>query len=96
MTAQELIDATTTKTSPSSATKTQQCLWLAGTGDWDGAHDLCEYLPDPEGSWVHAHLHRQEGDLSNAAYWYNRANKPAPASSLSIEAEWHQLVLALS
>ena len=96
MTAQELIDAAATRSALTSATETQKCLWLAGTGDWDGAHDLCQYLPDPDGAWLHAHLHRQEGDLGNAEYWYHRANKTMPASSVSIEVEWHQLVLALS
>lgn len=95
MTAQELIAAATQKTPLGGATQTQECLWLAGSGDWHAAHDLCEHLPHPDGSWIHAHLHRQEGDLSNAQYWYHRANKPMPETSLSIQQEWQQLVHAL-
>jgi len=44
-------------------------------GDWDVAHDLAQAQDDPEGAWVHAWLHRSEGDLTNAAYWYQRAGR---------------------
>lgn len=69
----------------------QQVLWLAKAGDWHGAHDIAQDLPDPNGAWLHAHLHRQEGDLSNASYWYHRANQPTPGLDITIEAEWNAL-----
>jgi hypothetical protein len=72
-----------------------QALWLAKAGRWDDSHDACQNLPGVAGSWIHAHLHRQEGDYDNAAYWYRRAHQPVPPRSLSIEAEWNQLVEAL-
>lgn len=67
-------------------------LWLAKTGDWEGAHDIAQDLPDPHGAWLHAHLHRQEGDLGNAAYWYRRGNQVTPDESVSIADEWELLV----
>lgn len=77
---------------PSELSPEQQVLWLAKAGDWHGAHDIAQDLPDPHGSWLHAHLHRQEGDLGNAAYWYHRADRPTPDPATSIEAEWKTLV----
>jgi hypothetical protein len=55
-----------------------EALRLLAAGDWDGAHALVQDDASPEAAWVHAHLHRVEGDLSNAAYWYRRAGKPVP------------------
>jgi hypothetical protein len=69
-----------------------QTLWLSKTGDWHGAHNIAQDLPDPNGAWLHAHLHRQEGDLGNASYWYHRANQIPPTKDLSIEDEWRKLV----
>lgn len=74
----------------------QQVLWLARAGRWDEAHDACQDLPDPAGAWIHAWLHREEGDFGNAAYWYSRAGKPVPARTLSLEDEWHAIARALS
>ena len=54
-------------------------------GDWNGAHNLVNDLSDKESAWVHAYLHRVEGDLSNADYWYRRANRSRPAISLGEE-----------
>jgi len=68
-------------------------LWYAKKGDWDGAHDLVSNINTGMGSWIHAHLHVIEGDLGNAAYWYNKAErKPSPPNEL--ESEWLELVQA--
>lgn len=61
-------------------------LWWDAKGDWKRAHESAQQDEGPAGSWVHAYLHRKEGDLSNAGYWYGRADKDAPKSSL--EQEW--------
>lgn len=61
-------------------------LWWAGRSDWNRAHDLVASDGSSEGAWVHAHLHRQEGDHGNARYWYGRAGRPS--SSGSVDAEW--------
>ncbi len=70
-----------------------KALWYEAHGDWDNAHKLIQDLPDKNASWIHAYLHRKEGDLFNAGYWYNKAGRSAPASSL--ESEWEQIVTEL-
>ena len=67
-------------------------LWLVRAGRWGAAHDLCEEIDGSAGAWIHAHLHRVEGDLSNAAYWYDRAGKPTPEGQSKIGEEWCELV----
>lgn len=70
-----------------------QAIWYAENGDWKRAHELCQQGDSKDGAWVHANLHRQEGDLSNAGYWYNRAEKPE--SEQSIEAERREILSTL-
>ncbi|HTI02425.1 MAG TPA: hypothetical protein VL752_15860, partial [Acidisoma sp.] len=54
-------------------------LWWAGKGDWKAAHDIVqEHEGEADSDLIHAHLHRQEGDLGNARYWYRRAGRPVP------------------
>ncbi|MBT3294263.1 MAG: hypothetical protein HN919_01070 [Verrucomicrobia bacterium] len=62
-----------------------QALDLAETGDWDGAHRVAQALDDPTAAWIHANLHREEGDLANANYWYRRASKTYPDTSIADE-----------
>jgi hypothetical protein len=76
---------------PAALSLPQLALWHAKIGNWDRAHDLSQDIPDPDGAWIHAYLHRQEGDLPNAAYWYHRANRSMPASSVGIEQEWQNI-----
>ena len=71
-----------------------KALWHDAKGNWDIAHKLIQDLPDKDASWIHAYLHRKEGDIFNADYWYSKAGKKRP--SLSLEEEWEQLVTALS
>lgn len=66
-------------------------LWYDGKGNWQQAHDLIDQLTDQPSAWVHAYLHRKEGDTWNADYWYRRAGKTRPA--VSLDEEWEQLVL---
>jgi hypothetical protein len=68
-----------------------QALWYAGKGDWDKAHSIVQDLEDQPSALIHAFLHRQEGDLSNANYWYAKAKSSMPATSL--DEEWKELVL---
>ena len=65
-------------------------LWHAHKGQWKMAHDIAQSLDDSDGSWIHAHLHREEGDDWNAQYWYNRANKPP--STLPLHEERLQII----
>jgi hypothetical protein len=63
-----------------------QALWWDARGDWERAHALAQIdEADPSSAWVHAYLHRKEGDLSNAAYWYRRAGRPVATGSLEKE-----------
>jgi hypothetical protein len=62
-----------------------QALWWAEKGDWHKAHECAQAQEDATGAWVHAHLHREEGDLANAGYWYHRAGKPVAGESLAAE-----------
>ena len=64
---------------------TLKALSLLAAGDWEAAHTLVQDDSSPEAAWVHAHLHRVEGDLNNAGYWYRRAGKPQAASGLEEE-----------
>ena len=59
------------------------------TGDWDKAHAIVQEINTPEAAWVHAYLHRVEGDTGNAAYWYRRAGKPV--CTYSLKAEWQEI-----
>jgi hypothetical protein len=68
-------------------------LWYAAKGDWNTAHTIAQEIQSRDGSWVHAYLHRQEGDLGNAAYWYRRAQRPVATGSL--DDEWAAIVQAL-
>lgn len=60
-------------------------LWHAARGDWTSAHDLANALEEPAVMWVHAHLHRIEGDLGNAGYWYRKAGRPVATGDLDEE-----------
>ncbi len=70
-----------------------QALWREAKGDWDAAHVIAQNQDDRDGAWVHAYLHRVEGDLGNAGYWYRRAGRPAAHGDL--KAEWRTIVEAL-
>lgn len=75
-----------TGTEPPGLAPPLRALWWAGRGDWDRAHQMVSDLDNPTGAWIHAHLHRQEGDLPNARYWYGCAGKPEFTGT--IDAEW--------
>lgn len=70
-----------------------QALWWAARGDWDRAHTIVMNEESSEAAWVHAYLHRVEGDLPNASYWYRTAGKPVASGAL--EAEWGEIAAAL-
>ena len=70
-----------------------RALWHDAHGDWDAAHSVAQDVDDESGAWVHAYLHRIEGDLDNAAYWYRQARRKAATGELS--AEWDEIVAAL-
>ena len=70
-----------------------QALWHEARGDWQAAHALAQGEDDATGAWVHAYLHRVEGDLANAGYWYRRAGRPLCEAPL--REEWSAIAQAL-
>lgn len=66
-----------------------QALWWDAKGNWSKAHECAQAQNDAAGAWVHAYLHRKEGDTSNAGYWYRRAGKDAASGPLA--AEWEAI-----
>jgi hypothetical protein len=70
-----------------------KALWYESKGDWEKAHILVQDMTDKNASWVHAYLHRKEGDTWNADYWYSKASKKRP--SVSLDEEWEQMAAAL-
>jgi hypothetical protein len=74
-------------TAPAEAGPALQALWHDAHGDWAKAHELSQQQEGASGSWVHAYLHRKEGDLANARYWYARAGRPPPAQAVTLDAE---------
>ena len=69
-----------------------KALWWDGKNNWQKAHQVAQEIKTADGAWVHAYLHRKEGDQGNAGYWYSRANKPK--GSLSLAEEWAEIVKA--
>lgn len=78
---------------PSALSLALKALWYDANGNWDKAHDLAQEQENESGNWVHAYLHRKEGDEFNASYWYRRAGKPVCKNSL--EDEWEQIAKSL-
>ena len=70
-----------------------EALWHERRGGWDRAHAITQDLPGRDAAWVHAYLHRREGDQPNAAYWYRQADRPVMRGSL--DDEWRTIVAAL-
>ena len=70
-----------------------QSLWHDGKGNWEAAHIVVQDIEDKTAAWIHAYLHRKEGDNGNARYWYNKAGKEMP--QVSLEEEWKKIVSSL-
>jgi len=82
-----------TNTPPANSNVYLQSLWHDAKGDWDQAHTLIQDLSDKSAAWIHAYLHRKEGDIWNANYWYTKAGQRMPGYGL--EQEWEELVKAM-
>lgn len=78
---------------PAGSSPALAALWWAGNDDWTKAHKLVMNEEGRECAWVHAYLHRLEGDLDNARYWYGQAHRPPATGALA--AEWAEIVAAL-
>lgn len=69
-----------------------KALWWERKNYWDTAHEMVQHLPGKDAAWVHAYLHRKEGDIDNAEYWYKKAGKPF--SDLDLNNEFRDMVSA--
>ena len=93
MTLDDFRQSLTTSAPPAGLSHPLAGLWWDAKGDWTLAHESAQQDDCVAGAWVHAHLHRKEGDPDNAAYWYSRAGKPVCKEPL--DAEWLGIVRAL-
>ena len=83
----EFIQSIQEESPPEGLSEPLQAMWHASKGDWETAHNIAQSISSELGSWIHAYLHRVEGDLSNADYWYKRAGKPQFQGSTEAEAD---------
>jgi hypothetical protein len=95
MSFEDLSESIARDAAPPEMTPALQGLWFAARGDWNAAHECAQADNSREGSWVHAYLHREEGDLGNASYWYTRARQSMPGTEVTLKDEWAQIAKAL-
>ncbi len=93
MTIAELQASLSEQNPPEGLSLPPKALWFAAKGNWERAHLTVQDDPSPEAAWVHAYLHKQEGDQSNARYWYVRSNRNT--MKLSLKEEWEKIVTTL-
>ena len=94
MTFEEFQSSLTAAHSPAELSPYLTALWHDRQGDWDKAHEIVQEISTAEASWIHAYLHRKEGDESNARYWYRTAGRSFPAGQ-SLDEEWANLAKEL-
>ena len=93
MTLAEFQHSLAAKTTPRDLAPPLVALWWAQRGDWDKAHKIVMDQDGRDAAWVHAYLHRIEGDSGNAAYWYRQAGRPVATAAL--DREWQAIATAL-
>lgn len=93
MTFQEFNASLSATESPASLSPYLKALWYDGKGDWEKAHAIIQDVNDSIAAWIHAYLHKKEGDIWNADYWYNKAGRKRP--DLTLQEEWEKIVIAL-
>jgi hypothetical protein len=93
MTIEEFRESLRSNTPPAGLGMALTGLWWDAKGDWAKAHESAQREEGPAGSWVHAYLHRKEGDASNAGYWYRQVGRTP--SQASFEEEWTEIATAL-
>jgi hypothetical protein len=94
MTQEEFYKSLNSEHPPEDLTLSLAALWWDAKGNWTKAHESAQQDEGPAGAWVHAYLHRKEGDVSNAGYWYGRAGKPQ--DRIPFDEEWAEIVNALA
>ncbi|MBO9573686.1 MAG: hypothetical protein J7497_15975 [Chitinophagaceae bacterium] len=86
----EFIASLSANEPPEDISNVLKALWYDGKEQWESSHNIAQDIHDRNGSWIHAYLHRKEGDIFNADYWYSKAGKRRP--SVSLKEEWEDLV----
>jgi len=89
----DFVQSTTGAEAPAGLDPALRALWHDARGEWDEAHTLAQEAGGSDGAWVHAYLHRKEGDAANAGYWYRRAGRPVAGGEL--RAEWEAIAREL-
>ncbi|MEI9810957.1 MAG: hypothetical protein WDO16_25460 [Bacteroidota bacterium] len=92
MTFTQFKESLSANTPPENISAYLEALWYDAKDDWEKAHTIIQEKEDADASWIHAYLHRKEGDTGNADYWYRRAGKKRPA--ISLQEEWIHIVTA--
>jgi hypothetical protein len=93
MTAEHFLASLSKPAPPAGLSGELAALWWLRKGDWTAAHELVQALDSADAAWIHAHLHRVEGDGDNAAYWYRRAAQPI--ATVPTTDEWQAILAAL-
>lgn len=92
-TQEKLAASTTQPHPPAGLAPLVQALWWEAKGNWTRAHEITQDIQTPDAAWVHAYLHRREGDQWNASYWYRNAGRSD--CTLTLEEEWREIATAL-
>lgn len=90
---EEFKKSLTASSPPANLSSYLQSLWYDAKNDWNKAHGIIQNVEDKTAAWVHAYLHRKEGDIGNADYWYMRADKNRP--KVTLNEEWENIAKAL-
>ena len=93
MTLEQYIQSLSSPAPPPETSDYLKALWFDAKGDWEKSHNIIQDIDDKKAAWIHAYLHRKEGDIWNADYWYGKAGKKRP--EVSLEEEWEIIVKAL-
>ncbi|MGC8548399.1 MAG: hypothetical protein ACP5M4_01755 [Acidobacteriaceae bacterium] len=92
-TAEKLAQSTAQPHPPAGLAPLVEALWWEAKGDWNRAHEIAQEIHTPNGAWVHAYLHRREGDQGNAGYWYRNVGRPV--CTLPLDEEWKAITSML-
>ena len=93
MTLEDFKASLSADTPPPDLSPALDALWLDAKGEWEASHERAQEVDTQDAAWVHAYLHRKEGDASNARYWYDRDGRDFPEQSL--DEEWETVATAL-
>ena len=90
---EEFKESLTSSFPPRNVSLYLQSLWYDAKNDWNKAHEIIQNAEDKTAAWIHAYLHRKEGDIGNADYWYSRADKKRP--TVTLNEEWENITKTL-